>query len=402
MKLQSSFIFFVLILLLLSSISFASALLPPPPPKEHFIYTEDDLKKMTYETGDNVFYLMNDIEIFSSHWNPIGTAKTPFKDQFQGNNHTITFKTAVTFIHCEIEEIYDDWIMIYPTGTVDDGHGFFGNVEYARIYNLNLVFPREVMSVFHDDSDSAAGNNTGSLVGVAGPNTVIENCSVKSQGHSISGRNNVGGLVGSLSKENANDQCYIINSSSDFSVKAEQDNAGGLVGIAFNNSYIRNSSASGSVEAQGKNAGGIVGSFYHGNISNSSATGSVKAEENAGGLIGYIFHSTFYYGNPFVFIENSFASGSIDPSGIYGRFIGGWDEEFKPTVTNSFYRNHEVNLTYFPDENWVYPDDDNWEGEITPPPKKGEGGPIIFGIVVVATLIILLAVIVVHFRKNNK
>lgn len=353
-------------------------LFPPPPPKEHFIYTEDDLKAMDWwSNSSNAFYLMNDIEIADTVWIPIGSAAKPFSGSFYGCNHTIVFKNDVA--------------LRSPANQEGDGYGFFGNIEQAKICDLNLIFQKNLTSEYNNTGSLAGKADSGSsvflitnctvqnnkhtisgeknVVGsvrniinyvvqsikhvISGEKNVggvigdIANCTSQSTEHTISGKNNVGGLIGNFTNGN------IFNCSSDFSVIANGDNAGGLVGYSYSG-MIENSSALGSVEAKGKNAGGVVGYIQLGDvgthfdeqfeiflpnvtISNSSAGNSVKSEEYAGGLVGYIFNS--------IIIENSSASGPVDPSGKFGGFIGGWDEEHKPEIINCFYQDKEVDLT---------------------------------------------------------
>ncbi|MCL2862609.1 MAG: hypothetical protein FWE54_00715 [Methanimicrococcus sp.] len=287
----------------------------------------------------------------------------------------------------------------------DDGYGFFGNIENAWIYNLNLVFQGNVTSEF---------NNTGALAGKVGLSelndygygsisVIIVNCTVKSEsivkseshttskekkagefiknaincivqsikhlfsgekkagvpienmendtleskGTSISGENDVGGLVGNLADG------LIYNCSSDFSVIAKKDNAGGLVGYIYTGSVI-NSSASGPVEAKGENAGGLVGYIQHGNASHMNdyfgsrdITITNSYATNSVQSQGYAGGLIGYISN-FIIIGNSSASGPVDPPGKFGDFIGGWDEGNKPEVNNCFYQDEEVDLTAMP------------------------------------------------------
>jgi The GLUG motif. len=66
----------------------------------------------------------------------------------------------------------------------------------------------------------------------------------------------------------------------------------------------------------------------------------VKSEKYAGALVGYVSNTTV--------ISDSFANGTVKPRGDFGNFIGGWDENYKPTVTNCFYQKTEVDLEPVP------------------------------------------------------
>jgi len=299
------------------SVSISAGWLEPPP--EYSIYSVDDLKSIEFRPEGSTFILMNDIEITDEIWKPIGSASRPFQGSFVGNNHTITF-TKDTTLRPSIE-----------TKEGMKGGGLFGNVYGGLIFDLEIVLQGNLTS----ESDS-----TGPLVGFVSGNRIegissslIENCTVRSQNHTISGKNNVGGLVGYI--ENG----AVINSSSDCSVKTEENNSGGLVGHVFNSSIL-DSSSSGKIEAGKYNAGGLIGFSEFGNISNVSATGFVKAEKYAGGLIGYVSNTTV--------ISDSVANGTVKPKGEFGNFIGGWAENYKPAVSNCFYQKIEVDLEPVP------------------------------------------------------
>ena len=266
----------------------------PPPPSVFDVYTVEDLRAVDYQSPNIVsIELMNDIEITDEFWKPIGSFSKPFTGEFNGNNHTITFTKDTEFIPA--------------VGSENTGCGLFGYVYDGQIQDLNIVLQGNLTS---------RENNTGALVGIinlnyssvllssSAPSATIINCNVFGNGYSVSGENNVGGLVGNIVRGS------IVNSSSDCSVTAE-NNAGGLVGFAS-----------------------------HGVILNSSASSSVISKEYAGALIGYISNETT--------ISNSSADGAVKPKGAFGNFIGGWAENYKPTVLDCFYQETEVDLEPVP------------------------------------------------------
>ncbi|MDR2944255.1 MAG: hypothetical protein LBU81_04135 [Methanosarcinales archaeon] len=284
---------------------------------EYYIRSADDLKSIEYQSNvSSYFHLMNDIDITDEIWNPIGSANRPFSGTFYGNNHTITFTGNSE--------------LMQPAGFENEGCGLFGNIYSGKIYDLNLVLQGNLTS---------NEKNTGTFAGIVNGNyssqwhsSAFINCSVSAKNASVSGLNNVGGFVG-----------YIVNASvencsSDCSVISKGYNAGGLAGAVFNGTFAH-SSAAGSVESAGT-AGGFIGSLRLGNISNSSATGSVKSESSAGGLIGYISAETV--------ISDSAADGTVEPGGVFGNFIGGWDENYKPEIINCFYQGKKVDLKPVP------------------------------------------------------
>jgi len=309
-------IFFVLITGTAFALDIEASLEAPP---VYFIYSVDDLRAIEYNSDILAgFLLMNDIEITDETWNPIGSTNRPFKGIFYGNNHTITFTK--------------DTELSQPIGYENSGSGLFGNIYSGEIYDLTIVLNGNL------SSDSA---NVGSLVGIMNGNSSqanytsssIVNCTVLSNGYRISGAGNTGGLVGSVINGS------VENSFSDCSVLSEGNNSGGLIGYVFNGTF-NNSSAAGSISSKGNNAGGFIGLMRMGSISDSFATGSVEAIGYAGAFAGYISDETT--------ISNSFANGAVKPKGVFGNFIGGWAEDYKPTVADCFYQETEVDLEPVP------------------------------------------------------
>lgn len=96
---------------------------------------------------------------------------------------------------------------------------------------------------------------------------------------SVTGRSNVGGLVG------ANDMGQISDSYVSGSVSGVKS-VGGLAGS--NDGRITDSHFDGDVTGTGDHVGGLVGwNDNAGRISGSHATGRVKGDSNVGGLVGY-------------------------------------------------------------------------------------------------------------------
>ncbi|WNY27801.1 GLUG motif-containing protein [Methanolapillus ohkumae] len=276
------------------------------------VYVADDLKKIGGEWGYNEnIILMNDIEIVDETWRPIGYIGKPFTGDVFGGNHTITFTKDTKFVQ-------------FSGSTDANGYGLFGNVYGIKIENLNIITKGNV----------TGENNAGLLAGVAGGSssdpTIIFNCSVRGDENvSVNGKDNVGGLIGSFVNGT------MKNCSSNVSTHAETNNVGGLIGYSYlcNISAV---SATGSVKAGKNNSGGLIGYDYFSKILNSYATGIVSAGEgNAGGFLGYAQDATK--------ISYCTATGTVESPKKTG-FIGGWDEENKPIVTGSFYRETEVDL----------------------------------------------------------
>ncbi|MDR0767924.1 MAG: hypothetical protein LBE57_05750 [Methanosarcinales archaeon] len=358
----------ILSLLLMVGPAVASAWQIPPPMFD--IYSAEDLKKINYYLdleydlyNPIVFRLMNDIEITEENWVPIGTVNRPFREVFDGRNHTITFKGDTKFVTPDEHEF--------------NGYGLFGNVGDVRIYDLTVILEGNLTSE-HDNVAALVGRMDGDmLIDVDLAYLRIENCTVQGKGYTINGRNNVGGLVGNMLNGS------VINCSSDVSVKASEDNAGGLIGFLNNtsiNGSIINSSASGSVEADGRNAGGLIGSINRGNISEASVNVSVTANEYAGALVGFV-------SNENVIISNSSANGSVKPAGHFGNFIGGWNENYKPKVVNCYYRGETVDLEPVPLEPIPDPIADNSKTYL---------------IAIVIGVFLIIAGVAVYFKRRNE
>ena len=157
---------------------------------------------------------------------------------------------------------------------------------------------------------SATGSVTGQtdVGGLVGRNEEGSSVSRSYAAGSVTGTDsgsNVGGLVGWNSGD-------ISDSSATGSVSGDYE-VGGLVGQQESGSSIRDSYATGSVSGQG-DVGGLVG-WSRGNINYGYATGSVSGQKNVGGLAGLqSFNSS---------ISNSYATGLVFGTGDISNGVGG-------------------------------------------------------------------------------
>ena len=196
-------------------------------------------------------------------WEPIGTwvgffdpANAPFTGRFEGNQYSISGLT------------------INRPGT--DGVGLFSNVEGGTISNAHLV-------------------------GVA-----------------VTGKNNVGGLVGHNLGE--------VARSSATGVVSGTNSVGGLMGSNYDGD-IESCYAAVTVNGVGSSfggVGGLVGSNYNGEIAESYATGAVAGISGVGGLAGYCDGD----------ISDSYATGAVAGTGDLGGLVG---QKPDGTVTASYY-----------------------------------------------------------------
>lgn len=229
------------------------------------------------------FRLMQDIDLSAftgtafhiiGEWVAWGSAHNrPFAGSFDGNGKTIS-----NFSY---------------TSASGDGIGLFAYVK-GRIQDLGLVNP----------NITAQGGYVGSLVGYLDEGG-ISGCYAKRA--SVSGGNNVGGLVG------ANDgtiaSCYssgqvfgdayvgglvglvgagmVTNCYSTASVSGNR-NVGGLVGKTDQEtSTITDCYATGSVDGN-RYVGGLLGQLQRGALAKCFSTGHVSGYWDVGGLIGYM------------------------------------------------------------------------------------------------------------------
>ena len=194
------------------------------------------------------FKLTNDIDLAGIDFYIIGSEAFPFTGVLDGSGHTISnFRYTST---------------LYRTEDI----GLFGYVDgpNAEIRDLGLIAP-----------NISGRNNVGSLVGQLGYGTV-SGC--YTEGGSVSGRNYVGGLVGDNSGRATITNCYAQGGS----VMGTGFVVGGLVGS--NLGTITDCYATGSVFGN-RNVGGLVGSNYS-TITNCYSSGDISGDESVGGLVG--------------------------------------------------------------------------------------------------------------------
>ena len=292
-KILFSVLAILLVFLLASGMAFAA-------PVE--IRTLEDLMAID-DSAANLsldYILMNDIDVGSQETDslsfmPIGTVDDPFIGSFDGGSYTIS---NITF----------------SDNTLDDV-GLFG-----RAVGQDPVFNNVVLkNIALKDVNITGRQNVGGLLG-SGSDVTIECCSIDNSGRNsnISGISEVGGLAGNMRQSTISDSyaaCNVIGSG---------NNVGGLAGLFGMTSHISKSYSTGDVIGSGNNVGGLVG-FLEGHgadasrwmvptVSDSYAAGNVSGTNNVGGLVGYMLFSVAF---------NSCASGNVTGSGDYvGGFVG--------------------------------------------------------------------------------
>lgn len=168
-------------------------------------------------------------------------------------------------------------------------------------------------------------------------------CDIKLLQANVTGRENVGGLVGL-------NYGTVENSYAEGNVSGKED-IGGLVGDN-NEGTVNNSSAIG--EVRGDDAvGGLAGSNY-GTLNGSYAKGKVKGTSAIGGLVGnneYLINHSYatgdvsgksvvggLVGENSGILENSFSSGNVSGNRNCGALLG----SHQGTINNSYYNIDEV------------------------------------------------------------
>jgi hypothetical protein len=287
------------------------------------------------------YRLMNDIDLESAEWQPIGTASTPFSGTFIGNQFTIsnlTITQTQTYVglfannsgtiknlklgNVQINVTGSISSFIYAGSLVANNTGTIENIEtisgslFIRARGGNNGHVGGIIG-FHNRETTLdkltnaviitgqSGTSTAGLIGISNSTITITN-SLNSG--SVSGTSNVGGLIGI-----SNSTITITNSLNSGSVSGTSNQVGGLIGISNSTTTITNSLNSGSVSGTSNQVGGLIGYGSTTTITNSLNSGSVSGNYYVGGLIGYGSTTT---------ITNSLNSGSVSGNYSVGGLIG--------------------------------------------------------------------------------
>lgn len=183
-------------------------------------------------SGGGVFVQVNDIDLASSPFTPIGQASA-FTGQYDGNHKRIKNINVSTSNHA----------------------GLFGWV------NKSGSSPTVIIKNVIIESGSITNTSTGSkytagVVGSLAAGSIVENCSNRA---AISGRGNgVGGIVGSLAGVS-----QVLGCANFGAVSSTATNLGGVVGTSASGGKVENCYNSGAVTFNGTaanlNVGGVVG-----------------------------------------------------------------------------------------------------------------------------------------------
>ena len=193
-----------------------------------------------------------------SGWEPLGdSGQNPFRATFDGNNHTISN------------------LFINRTGSISNHIGLFGQLDGVTVRRGQLD-DATVRRVHLADAKVTGNNHVGALVG----HITLGIVSHSSSSGTVSGVDNVGGLVGTL-----------------YSTRR----------------VVEYSHSSASVTSTGIRVGGLVGRA-NGSLRVCYATGAVTGANYVGGLAGY--------GGGAIYA--SYATGAVAATGIKLRIPGGY------------------------------------------------------------------------------
>ncbi len=169
---------------------------------------------------------------------------------------------------------------IYEFRMTNDDHrvAMFRSARNATFKNLT------VDGIYVDDINNNGRNGFAVMVGYGDGNLTFENIHLLNG--IIYGYNYVGGLVGEYG---ANDTLRITNCSSNVTVHADNDRAGGMVGHAKGSVIANGCTNNGEIYAGYSDAGGMAGWIEddESSFTNCTNTGKVSTDACAGGIVGY-------------------------------------------------------------------------------------------------------------------
>lgn len=257
------------------------------------IETVDDLlalaKATDAETLGKNYRLKADLNLKDTPFNGIGSAGQPFTGMFDGQGHTISHVTVNA-----------------PEG---ENAGFFNVIKGATIRDLKLV-----------DVEITGKTNVGGLVGSARVQldssdlsknvaNLIGGCSVSG---TVTGTKNVGGLVGLNEGKTDPQTLFSIASAVDKCAASVTVNGkemtGGLVGK--NGGTITKSSSGGTVKGN-TTTGGLVGDSS-GDIYDSHTSCTVAGSSHTGGFVGFSDGA----------VKNCYSIGGVSGTDYTGGFAG--------------------------------------------------------------------------------
>lgn len=319
----------------MSSVAFAEESIEVP---EDYtpIYTAEDLNNIRNNLSGK-YILMNDIDLSSENWVPVGINTAPFTGIFDGNNLRINS-------------------LKISTENKNSGNSYYGLFGYAKNAEFKNISIKDSQINIKNLSEEVTRGYVGTIVGL-GNNITISN-SVVSGVINVSGftYNGIGGIVGmvSMGKLDCCSNHSIINA--DISSSGIQASVGGISGIAA--SVEKRCSNHGDITVSGKDiadncvvkVGGIDGNGSENmELSNSYNTGRISVsfstkETFIGGLSGESYIT-----------KNSYNSGKIEYPENFNGFAGAISGNINsdvlyigdgPGMKNVYYINDSLSPAY--------------------------------------------------------
>ena len=243
---------------------------------------------------------LNSVGSTSNKWIPIGTNTNPYCGMFDGNGHTVSgvcvtvdYNGAGFFGCVAYPENTDEIVDVSPEYIV-------GTREY-NIKNLKIV-----------DASVSGKQNVGGIVGYAS-NAGLLNCSFS--GTVTGTENSVGGIAGWVCASSVVSECCSTG------VVTGHQRTGGVVGYASGNAVITKCYSNAPVTGY-TNVGGIVGTLSSASAVGAFFLGSVTAKNRAGGLAGYSAFGTLKSAYAVSEITSTDAA-AADLGGAVGVIYGG-------------------------------------------------------------------------------
>ncbi|KAB8058115.1 filamentous hemagglutinin N-terminal domain-containing protein [Janthinobacterium sp. FT14W] len=247
---------------------------------------------------------------------PVGTEAHPFTGSLDGRGYTVSGLTIdrPTYDYVGLIGYTNPGSLISNIGLLDGS--VKGNFAVGALVGSNAG----LVSNSHASTTVSGDNNVGGLVGENYGGTI----SASHASGKVSGvADRVGGLAGSNSGSVTGS--YATGDASGLR------NVGGLVGD--NRGYdgaiaqVSGSYASGNITAVEDNAGGLVGYNKSGTIANSYASGKVSGDRDVGGLLGFSSRATDS-------VSNSYATGEVQGNSSTGALVG----SNAGVISNSFWK----------------------------------------------------------------
>ena len=323
------------------------------------IYTANDLKDVQKNLNER-YILMNDIDLTSLEWTPIGTLKKPFTGILKGDDKEITGLSIQTDkdyagLFGYIEDATIEGLIL--TGVSIEGANIVGGIagmsKYAQIINCSVSGTIQGLAAVggiagnsHNDEfneNSSEINimdctNNSNVIGVSAVGGIAGEHSGNSlNSHNtgvITGRQTLGGIAGSIWMGSV-DNCTNSGNIQTSGANIEEDrNIGGIAG--YSTGSVSNSYNTGNINATANYVGGIVGE-NSGIVESCFNTGNILGGDRVGGIVGF---NSYYVSN---MVNNCFNYGFITGTRNIGGVVGYNNEN---SIISNCYNRRNVKGSY--------------------------------------------------------